>query len=107
MNEDPTTYKKKLLVAIEVESKYPIDYLDETSLRRMLMESSISLAGDHIMIAVHTCPKLAAGSVDAAFQRIDKLEERLVGVFDDLLDRLRGQIYLGEAAKMNKPKHTF
>ena len=92
MSENPTTYKKKLLVAIEIESKHPIDFLDEAGLRRILMESSISLAGDRIVITEHKCPKLAAGSVDAAFQRIDKLEERIERIANKVLDLIEGSI---------------
>ena len=99
---DTTTYKKKILVAIEIEASKELDWFTESWLGQVLAhatglnadrnqqptEEFLRYLPQGISIMAHSCPKLATGSVEAAFERIDKLEERLCGCFDKIADEI-------------------
>lgn len=84
MAENKTSYEKTLVIAVKAESTRPLDWFTLGYLK-----AAIERDGGCYAINEHSCPKLAAGSVDAAFQRIDKLEERMCECLGHLVDALR------------------
>jgi hypothetical protein len=113
MAENETTFEKTLLVAVKVESKGKLEWLTPLWVAQTLalgagIPPDVRQAGPQafdvqgLKVNEHSCTKVAGGSVEAPFKRIDALEERLVTLVEKMLEDAERRVQCAEVSRDDK-----